>query len=316
MARVIRPFAPADVEPAATLLVRRHAAHLLEQPLLAPLSQEQAVTAVQGAFDAEGRTGWVAVEAGAVVGYLLAAPPDPRWFPDGAWVGDAGCAGERLAELYAVAAQAWVAEGIRGHYLQVPPSLVDTFFPLGFGLQHVHAAMAPRVLPRDGRVRRAVRADVPALAQLDLVLDATLAASPVFATVPAVALEEAVTEWEEGIEDPALTTFVAEVDGRVAGSAIGLDLAGSRMTTGLLRPGRAAFLGFAAVLPQARGLGLGRALGEAVISWAATQGYPALCTDWRSANLTAARTWPRLGCTPTFLRLHRHVVRGSVGGPA
>jgi ribosomal protein S18 acetylase RimI-like enzyme len=304
---VIRPFEAADVAAAADLLVRRHAAHLVTQPLLAPLVPEQAVTAVQAAFDADGRTGWVAQDAGAVVGYLLAAPADPRWFPGSAWVGDAGCAGEFLPELYAAAAAAWLADGLRGHYLLVPPALVDTFFPLGFGLQHVHAAMPAAGLARDPRVRRAVRSDVPALAELDLVLDATLGASPVFSTVPDVTLQEAVQEWEEGIDDASLATYVAEVGGRVVGSAIGLDVTGSRMTAGLLRPSRAGFLGFAAVLPEARGQGLGRALGDAVTSWAAAQGFPAVCSDWRSANLTAARTWPRLGYTPTFLRLHRHV---------
>lgn len=302
-----RPFVVADVEAAAALLVRRHAVHLDSQPLLAPLSHERAVAEVQAAFDAEGRTGWVAEDAGTVVGYLLAAPGDPRYFPGTAWVGAAGCAGARLPELYAAAAADWVAAGVRGHYALVPPALVDTFFSLGFGQQHVHAAMPAVVLPPDPRVRRAARSDVPALAALDLVLDAELVASPVFSTLTPVPLEDAVAEWEEGIEDPTITTFVAEVDGRVVGSAIGLDITGSRGTAGLLRPERAGFLGFAAVLPEARGLGLGRALGDAVTAWAADAGYPAVCTDWRSANLTAARTWPRLGYTPTFLRLHRHV---------
>ena len=307
MTSVIRPFEAGDVEAAADLLVRRHAAHLLDQPLLAPLAQDQAEAAVHALLGTDGATGWVAVAAGRVVGYLVGVPADPRHFPAGVWVGDAGLAGERLEELYAVAAHDWVAAGRRGHYALVPPALRDTLVGLGFGQQQVHAAMPASPRPLDPRVRRAERRDVDALAHLDLVLDATVAASPVFAQVPPVTVDQARREWEEGIDDPAFTTFVAEVEGRVVGSAIGVDVTGSRMNAGLLRPEKAGHLGFAAVLPEARRLGLGRALGEAVIGWAAAEGYPTVCTDWRSPNLGAARTWPRLGFRPTFLRMHRHV---------
>jgi len=305
--RVIRPFEPGDVEAAAGLLVRRHAAHLVACPLLAPLARGQAVAALRAALATEGRSGWVAVTGGDVVGYLIGVPADARHFPDGVWVGDAGLAGERLEELYAVAAREWVAAGLRGHYVLVPPALRDTFFSLGFGQQQVHAARPAVDLPLDPRVRRAERRDIAALAALDLVLDDTLAASPVFSRITPVTLEQAREEWVDGIGDPAFTTFVAEADGRVLGAAIGVDVTSSRMNAGLLRPQQAGHLAFAAVLPEARGLGLGRALGQAVIGWAAVAGYPTVCTDWRSPNLGAARTWPRLGFRPTFLRLHRYV---------
>ena len=75
----------------------------------------------------------------------------------------------------------------------------------------------------------------------------------------------------------------------------------------LIAPPHAALLGFVAVLPGHRGVGLGRALDLAVHSRALEDGYPVICTDWRSTNLTAARTWPALGYLPTFLRLHRLV---------
>jgi GNAT superfamily N-acetyltransferase len=79
------------------------------------------------------------------------------------------------------------------------------------------------------------------------------------------------------------------------------------MHAGLSRPERAAFLGFAAVLTGSRGAGAGRALGEAVVSWAGEAGYRSVVTDWRATNLLSSRTWPRLGFRPTFHRLHRLV---------
>ena len=60
-----------------------------------------------------------------------------------------------------------------------------------------------------------------------------------------------------------------------------------------------------AVLPQARGRGIGRALAETVISWCGESGFDCVVTDWRSTNLGSSRTWTRLGFEPSFLRLHR-----------
>ncbi len=128
-----------------------------------------------------------------------------------------------------------------------------------------------------------------------------------FATGGIQTLEEAVAEWEDGIDDAEFTNFVAELDGQVVGSAVACSVEKSSMHGGVARPDDAGFLGFAAVLPEARGHGLGRALGEAVISWSAQQGYATVVTDWRMTNLLSSRTWPRLGFRPTFLRLHRIV---------
>ena len=79
------------------------------------------------------------------------------------------------------------------------------------------------------------------------------------------------------------------------------------MHTGLARPDDAGFLGFAAVFPDARGAGAGRALGEVVLDWAREAGYANVVTDWRATNLLSSRTWPRLGWRPTFLRLFRAI---------
>ena len=87
------------------------------------------------------------------------------------------------------------------------------------------------------------------------------------------------------------------------GCAIGL----SSTHTSLALPRGSAFLGFAAVLPEKRGGGAGRALGEQVFAWARDAGYAHVVTDWRMTNLTSSRTWPRLGFRPTFYRLFRAI---------
>jgi GNAT superfamily N-acetyltransferase len=109
------------------------------------------------------------------------------------------------------------------------------------------------------------------------------------------------------LEDTRYPAFVAELDGRVVGSAFGCDLTLSGTHTGLARPDSAGYLSFAVVRPDARGRGIGGALGRAVLAWIAEAGYRAAVTDWRATNLLSSRAWPRLGFRPAFHRLHRLV---------
>ena len=180
-------------------------------------------------------------------------------------------------------------------------------------MQHVHGdprgARAGRDLPAHpaSHPPRGEARHPGSSARLDLALPEHQGRSPVFSPLPPPTLEEATIEWEEGFDDPAYTTFVAEHDGRVVGSAIGCAIDVSSEHAGIVRPPNAGFLGFAAVLPEARGLGVGRALGEAVLTWARDAGHPTVVTDWRETNLLSSRTWPRLGFRPTYRRLFRAI---------
>ncbi|HKG18524.1 MAG TPA: GNAT family N-acetyltransferase, partial [Candidatus Limnocylindrales bacterium] len=221
---------------------------------------------------------------------------------------------EVVRELYGVAASVWVEAGLTNHHVVVPASdasLVDAWFRLDFGQQHLHAVREPpardfAVIPRSELViRLAAREDIPALADLELVLPRHSRSSPVFSRLELPTLEQTTAELEADWGDPKFTIFVAEHEGGVVGSSIGCALELSSGHSPMMRPANAGFLGFAAVLPEARGLGAGRALGEAVLAWTRDAGYDWATTDWRSTNLEAARTWPTLGFRPTFRRLHR-----------
>jgi len=154
-------------------------------------------------------------------------------------------------------------------------------------------------------IRRAVREDIPALAELEVELLRHQSLAPVFSAATVPPAQQAAGEWAEGFDDPVDITFVAERDGTVVGSAVGCALEKSGSHTGLARPGNAGFLGFAAVFPSARGHGAGRALGETVLHWAAQAGFGCVVIDWRVTNLLSSRIWPALGFAESFLRLHR-----------
>jgi GNAT superfamily N-acetyltransferase len=66
-------------------------------------------------------------------------------------------------------------------------------------------------------------------------------------------------------------------------------------------------LSTAAVLPGARGGGIGVALATRAIAWAREAGYGAVVADWRVTNLGASRFWPARGFRPAFHRMSRMI---------
>lgn len=314
----IRPWSPDALEGAATLLAERHRRHRLVEPLLDPVHETVAGAraAIEEALAADRASGVVAYCDSEVVGYLLGEEKSKTW-GDNVWVEAAGHAATEPAvvrEMYAVAAGSWVGEGRTNHHILVPASdkdLVDAWFSLDFGQQHLHAIRevpGPTfgVAPRTELVVRApTRDDLDALASLELLLPAHMRLSPVFSQLPTQTFGEARADLEGDLDNPDYTYFVAEHERKVVGSAIGCALAVSASYQGPNRPGGAGFLGFAAVQPDARGLRTGRALGESVLAWARDAGYQTIVTDWRSTNIEADRTWRGLGFRPTFRRMHR-----------
>ncbi len=318
----LRSFEDAHLDDAARLLAGRHRVQRTIEPGLAPVYEDQTVARaeIERLLASEGTSGAVAIRAGRLIGYLVGTPRPPMWGPN-TWVEGAGHAviadePELVRDLYGVAASRWVESGIVSHYAVVPATdhrVVDAWFRVGFGQQHVHAIREVPgpdevfEVPGHLRVRRAERRDIPTLGRLELVLPEHQALSPVFSGQQVPTLEDTVNELEEDFDDPRFTTFVAEHDGLVIGSAVGCSIEESSEHRGIVRPDRAGFLGFAAVLPEARGLGAGRALGEAVLAWSREAGYETVVTDWRETNLLSSRTWPRLGFRPTYRRLFRAI---------
>jgi ribosomal protein S18 acetylase RimI-like enzyme len=314
----LQPFTADCLADAGRLLARRHARHRAVEPLLSPRYEDPTVAEaeVRKAWETEGASGAVAVADDEIVGYLLGAPKEISWGPN-IWVEGAGQAveeTEHIRDLYGFAATTWVAEGRTVHYAIAPAHdrpLLDAWSRLAFGQQHMHAIRevpdAPAPAPDRVTIRRARRDDIPALAALEVALPEHQGRSPVFSAGSKPTLEDAVAEWEADFDDTSYAVFVAEADDVVVGSAVGCSIEKSGSHVGLTRPDSAGFLGFAAVFPQYRGLGAGRALGETVEWWATEAGYPSIVTDWRVTNLLSSRTWPRIGFRNTFVRLHRVV---------
>lgn len=315
----VRPFADGDLDAAAALLADRHRRHRAAEPALAPAFEDTAVTrtAIEAALNAEAASGFVAVVDEQIAGYVIGMQKDRAVWGENVWIESAGHAATDPAlvrELYAVAAAKWVDEGRTNHHVLVPATdagLVDAWFSLDFGQQHIHAVreVPPAsfgVIPRsEVVVRRATRDDIDVLIPLERLLPEHLAGSPVFSRLTPSPAEEVRQELEADLAGSTFTFWVADHEGQVVGTAIGCSLEVSPGHQGPNRPSDAGYLAYAAVLPAARGLGAGRILGDTVLAWARDEGFSSVATDWRSTNLEADRAWRGMGFRPSFRRLHR-----------
>jgi len=316
----IVPFADEHLDGGALLLAERHRAHRLAEPGLDPRYEAPGAAREElGALlRVDGASGVAGLIDGDVAGFVVGTPRDASWGPN-MWVEPAGHAvtdAELVRDLYATAAERWVADGLALHYAMVPASdraLVDAWFRLGFGHQQVYAiretppATERTEAPPGLVVRLARLEDLDALARLDVALPAHQALSPVFSRRALPTVEDARAEYEADFDDPRFATFVVEREGEVIGSAIACAIELSSDHKSLALPPGAGFLGFASVMPEARGRGAGRVLGEAVLEWARETEREWVVTDWRMTNLLSSRAWPRLGFRPTYYRLHRAI---------
>jgi GNAT superfamily N-acetyltransferase len=308
----IQPFSDDHLDDAAMLLAERHRRHRAAEPLLPAIADFRAE--IEGAWRAEAASGAAAFRGEQLVGYLLGAPrEDPVW-GENVWVELAGHAvaePETVRDLYDLAAARWVEEGRTRHYVLVPGSdgaLVDAWFRLSFGAQH---ALGIREVPEetgypDG-VREAIEDDIDSLVELAPLLNRHQARAPVFGTGREYTEEEIRKDIAEDLASPDVGNLLAELDGRVVGNFVVVPAEVSSVHSGLARPDRAAFLGFAITTPEARGSGAGVALTEGCLAWASARGLTTMVTDWRITNLLSSRFWPRRGFRPTFLRLYRSI---------
>jgi GNAT superfamily N-acetyltransferase len=308
----IQPFSDDQLDHAAQLLADRHRCHREAEPLLPDIGDFR--SEIEGAWRAHRASGAAAFRGDRLVGYLIGAPrEDPVWGPN-VWVelaGHAAAEPEVVRDLYDLAATRWVEEGRTRHYALVPasdPDLVDAWFRLSFGAQH---ALGIREVPADAAVptgvREATESDVDAMVGLSPLLGRHQALAPVFGPGREDSDEEIRKDIAEDLASPDVGNLLAEVDGRVVGNFVVVPAEASSMHSGLARPERAAFLGFAVTDPAVRGSGAGVALTDGCLAWANEHGYATMVTDWRVTNLLSSRFWPRRGFRETFLRLYRSI---------
>jgi GNAT superfamily N-acetyltransferase len=301
----IVPFAEEHVDAAAELLAARHATQRRSFPELpADVDYRSEIASLLE----QGATG--AFTEGA---YVLGRPAGSDLWGPNMWVDAAGHAAndeELLRDVWAAAASGWFEQGVRAHYALVPASdgaLLDGWFRLGFGAQQAHGLIEIPEREWPSGVREATEDDIEALVEIGPLLSRHQRSSPVFTSVPEQTPEDVRADVLDDFALEGVANLVYEVDGRIVSNFFVCPLEMSRAHSGLARPTRAAFIGFAITRPDARGSGAGVALTDASFAWARERGYQVMVTDWRETNLLASRFWPRRGFRTSFLRLHRWI---------
>jgi ribosomal protein S18 acetylase RimI-like enzyme len=310
----IQPFSDDHLDDAARLLEERHGRHRAVEPLL----REQANFRgeVETLWAGDEASGAVALRDDRVVGYLLGAPRDDSWGPN-IWVEAAGHAAEEtedVRDLYAAAAAHWVERGRTRHYVLVPEdeALVDAWFRVGFGGQHAHGirevpAHTEVAVPDGFEIRVPKESEIEELIDVGRALPKHQAKAPVFSQRPVPTEVEERQEWLDTFADNDEEVLIGYLNDRPVACWSVTSIERSEEHSGLARPERAAFIGFAATLPESRGSGIGVALTDACFAWAAEHDYPTMVTDWRETNLLASRFWPKRGFRRMFLRLYRSI---------
>jgi len=314
-----RPFTDSDLDAAGELLAGRHRRHREAEPLLDARFEDRAQTraAVEELLRKDGASGAVATRGGDVVAFVLGVPYAVKTWGPNVWVDSAGHAAsdaEALRDAYAAAAAVWVEAGRTRQYVLVPATdaaMVDAWFRLSFGQQQAHGILAPveqQVTIPDGfSIRPPTHEDIDQLVHVDIALPQHQQLTPVFSDVAPWSIEESREEWEQTLDDDKEHVLIGVQGDRPVAILSMTDFSNSRHDDGLMHVEGGGYLGFAVTLPEVRGAGIGRALTEASLSWAAREGYPAVVTDWRVTNLLASRFWPRRGFRPAFLRLYRSI---------
>lgn len=289
--------------------------HREAEPLLAEGDATAELASLWSRTDASGTA---VFRDGRMAGYLLGAPREDPLSGANVWVESAGHAAdvaEDVRDLYAVAAARWVEEGRTRHWALVPATddtLVDAWFRLGFGHQQAHAvrevsAEVEVSVPKGWSIGAPSLADFDDLFEIDFALPAHQRASPVFTEQPLPSRDDSRREWEATVADPDEQVFVGYRGETPLAAFSVVPSRLSRHYTGLMHVENACYLGFAATVPAARGSGIGVALTQSAIQWAAQAGYRAMVTDWRVTNLLSSRFWPARGFRPTFFRLYRAI---------
>ncbi len=315
-----RPFTEGDLDAAAELLAERHRQHRRREPALEARFEEPAAARaeIEALWRSSDASGAVAERDGEVVSYVLGIPLDEGTWGPNVWVESAGFAAresEDIRDAYAAAAARWVEEGRTRQYVLVPAddATIAAWFRLSFGHQQSHGFQAPvereRALPEGYSIRPPTLDDVDRLvgSGVDAALPVHQRLSPVFSGLTPPTPEESRAEWEEtlaGSDEHILIGFHGD---RPVACWSMVDWSKSRHADGVMQLDSAAFLGFAVTLPDARGSGIGRALTDACLAWAAREGYRHVVTDWRETNLLASRFWPARGFRRSFLRLYRSI---------
>jgi predicted N-acetyltransferase YhbS len=227
-----------------------------------------------------------------------------------------------LQDLYALLGEDWVKRGIFSHNLYISAAdqnVVQGLFSIGLGMERVDGLLDLRALefpkldePDGITIRRAGKDAAEKAGSVAHVMIDALSSAPYWLPVtPESSIEwkerwaGRVDETSEGGKDWAVW-MALEHDEAVGTVAFFKNTEQEYEVQMLLSP-RTIYLATAVTKPEARNRGIANLLTWRGLEEAHREGYENCLVNWVSANLLAARYWPRFGFQETAYRLSKQV---------
>ena len=210
--------------------------------------------------------------------------------------------------LYAAHGDRLVDLGITDHTVHVPAGdrrVLDAWASLGFGRSHAFAVrdLAP-VDARSVDVRIATADELDTVEALSDEESRFHAQSPIFTPYVRELTRGSVrAELASGLAADDRSFLVARVDGE----DVGLLSIGPGFGSPVCTPPGAAYIGQTAVVPDARGRGIGAALLARAVAWASEHEHDSLVLHFATANANSSAFWTGQGFETVMVQLRRRL---------
>ncbi len=316
------PFTENMIPAASIILARRHKRNRVRLPELPARFEDAhgAAKAIEALLAKPNASGFAALCNGKLVAYLIGETTLQPWARCG-YVYLPGCGlaegetPEIVQDLYALLGEEWNQKGCFNHYAYICAAdmdMVEAWFNLGFGKERVDALLDLRTTeipqieyPTDIEIRRVVKSDNDYLADLsDTIWRHQTRAPRWHPTMP-----EDITKQREGWAEIAETesdmAYLAFDGQEAVGSLAFYDEA--EKADDMTLPPHCRYMTASATRQSVRGRGIGTALTWHGLKQVREDGAEFCLTNWQSANLLAARFWPRFGYKPVAFRLARTI---------
>jgi ribosomal protein S18 acetylase RimI-like enzyme len=252
---------------------------------------------------------WIAHDGDRLVGHLYGAVLENATYGRGVWIGPDGASYDNtdiLASLYTVAGDEWGRLDANEHFVWTLDDLSTSaaWFDLGFAKMHTRGVMELREHHhhlKDGyTLRRGTFEDLELAIALDAEFELAQSQGPSF--VRGLDTTSQREDWIETLSDPETCHYIVDFDGVGVAQCVTFPLPDQRSSFE-----NTIHLSAVVVSAPHRHCGVARAMIDAALREAQSQGFKYVEVNWRITNRQAARLWKGYGFEATYVRLHRSV---------
>ena len=316
------PFNAGMIPDASVLLAQRHYRNRIRLHELPARFEQMQVTAkaIETLLAKRNASGFAALRDGKFVAYLIGETTTQPWGRCGyismpAYGLAEDESPEIIQDLYALLGEQWNQMGCFNHYAYIcaaDTEIVEAWFNLGFGKERVDAlldlrtAEIPKVEDPTGvEIRRVVKGDGHFLASLSDTIWRHQTRAPRWHPITPEEIMKQPEGWAEIAETETDMAFLAFACKEAIGSlAFYVE---EEKDDDMTIPPHCRYMTAAATKESARGRGVGTTLTWHGLRQIRENGDEFCLTNWQSANLLAARFWPRFGFRPVAFRLARMI---------